>query len=39
MSKRQKNTSMHSYFAKQRKKESTEIKEHKQETDSSKPTQ
>ena len=37
MSKRQKNTSILSYFAKQRRKESTEIKEHEQETDSSRP--
>ena len=36
MSKRQKNTSILSYFAKQRRKESTEINE--QETDSSRPT-
>ena len=38
MSKRQKNTSILSYFAKQRRKKSTEIKEHEQETDSSRPT-
>lgn len=38
MSKRQKNTSILSYFAKQRRKESTEINEHEQETDSSRPT-
>ena len=37
-SKRQKNTSILSYFAKQRRKELTEIKEHEQETDSSRPT-
>ena len=38
MSKRQKNTSILIYFAKQRRKESTEIKEHEQETNSSRPT-
>ena len=38
MSKRQKNTSTFTYFAKQRKKESTEINEHEQDTDSSRPT-
>ena len=38
MSKRQKNTSTLSYFAKQRGKESTEIKEHEQETNSSRQT-
>ena len=39
MSKRQKkNTSLLSYFAKQRKKELTEINEHEQERDSSRPT-
>ena len=38
MNKRQKNTSKLSYFAKQRKKESTKIKEHEQETNSSRPT-
>ena len=34
MSKRRKSTSILCYFAKRRKKESTEIKEHEQETDS-----
>ena len=34
----QKDTAMLSYFAKQRRKKSTEIKEHKQETDSSRLT-
>ena len=34
---KQKNTSILTDFAKQRRKESTEIKEHEQETDSSKP--
>ena len=38
MGKRQKNTSILSYFVKQRRKESTEIKEHEQETDSSRPS-
>ena len=38
MSERQKNISILSYFAKQRRKESTEIKEHEQQTDSSRPT-
>ena len=38
MSKKQKNTSILRYFAKQRRKESTEINEHQQETDSSRPT-
>ena len=38
MSKRQKNISTLSYFEKQKRKESTEIKEHKQETNSSRPT-
>ena len=40
MSKRQKNISIPvlSYFPKQKRKESTEIKEHEQETDSSWPT-
>ena len=38
MNKRQKNTAILSYFAKQRKKESTEIEEHEQKTDSSRPT-
>ena len=38
MSNGQKNTSILSYSAKQRRKESTEIKEHEQETDSSRPT-
>ena len=38
MSKRQKNTSILSYFAKQRRKESTEIIEHEQKTDSLSPT-
>ena len=38
MSKRQKNTSILSYFAKQRRKESTDIKENEQKTDFSRPT-
>ena len=38
MTNRQNDTSIFSYFAKQRRKESTEIKEHEQETDSSRPT-
>ena len=38
MSKRQKNTSLLIYFAKQRRKKSTEIKDHEQETNSSRPT-
>ena len=38
LSKSQKNTLMLRYFAKQRRKESTEIKEQEQETDSSRPT-
>ena len=37
MSKTQKNTSILSYFAKQERKESTEIKEHEQVTNSSRP--
>ena len=38
MSKRQKNNLVLRYFAKQRRKGSTEIKEHDQETNSSRPT-
>ena len=38
MSKRQTNTSTLSFFAKEGGKESTKIKEHKQETDFSRPT-
>ena len=38
MSKRQQNASILRYFPKKRRKESTEIKEHKQETDSWRPT-
>ena len=38
MSKRQKNISILSYFAKQRRKQSPEIKEREQETDSLRPT-
>ena len=38
MSKKQNNTSILSYFAKQRRKESTKIKEHEQQSDSSRPT-
>ena len=38
MTKKRKNTSILIHFAKQRRKESTEIKEHEQETHSSRPT-
>ena len=38
MSERKKNTTIISYFAMQRRKESTEIKEYEQEIDSSRPT-
>ena len=38
MSKRQKSISILGYFAKQRRRELTEIKEYEQDTDSSRPT-
>ena len=38
MSKMQKTTSIFNFFAKRRRKKSTEIKEHEQDTDSSRPT-
>ena len=38
MSKRQKSTSVVSYFAKQRRKDSTETQKHEQDTDFSMPT-